>query len=1065
MVRFDSLNLPGRISQFFTANRPLSILILIAILTFGLLAFGITPKQYNPEITRPAYLIELEYEGSRPTASIDRVVYELVETIETVPGVEEVNTRVHDGGLIQSTVIFAVGYNSTVAKLDLRSEIEQHHVLTRDVVTEPDIQEVDPENIPVLQIVFNSPTLTTAEVRERVAILARDLGQVEDVSSVHLHGGYPSQLVVALQPERMRAASVGVGQVKARLQNVQERSVYEGVTTDTRRVSFALESAVEKPADFEQIYVTPNVQLGEIARVYQGDAGDRSYVVHDNGVHSGEVITLAVAKVDGSSAPVVTDAVLSRIAHATQREGLSELSYTVVANDGKTATDEIVGLTQNLVTSIAIVAAVLLLFLSVRAALVVMIAIPTTVLIVFGLGWLFDETINRITLFALILSLGLLVDSAIVVVENIYAKLTSSPADSLSERVSRIAEAVHEVGVGLILSVVTSVIVFLPMGYITGMMGPYMGPIAFFVPAALVVSLVVAVVVTPFIAARMLQPERTIWWIQRVFRKGIRVLTEYYQYILRTVLNSRATQRTVLIGALLVFLGTMLLPLTGLVHFQMLPKADRDQLYVYIDAPIDANTQYTRTLATRVTNLITKDPAVKNVQSYIGTPPIVDFNGLFKGAANRDGNHQASVRVNLTAAVQRTRSSVTITQDLRQRIRTSLPLVADQVRFIEEPPGPPVQATFVAKVFHNEPEVRERVTDTLHSTLGSVAGVVDRHIDRDAPVARTTHTFDHTRAGAAGVSERAVSDALALLSGPIYIGEYRNADTVTRSPIMLTLPQELRDAPSNLQLVPVMDATGNPVSLASVLRTTTEVRPSVQTLQGARPVTYLTAEVTNRPIVYVMVDLMARLVRGEVDTLQVTEWGLFTMSLRETTTGESFTIEWGGEWEMTLENFRDLGIAMGVALGLVYLVLVAQYRNFSVPAYILVTVPLALVGILWGFFVLDTTAGIYLTATALIGFIALIGLVVNNAIIFLEYVRRETAQGADFTEALVRAGTARLRPILLTSLTTILGSLTIATDPVWSGLAWAIVFGLSLSTVLTLVIYPTLLVYFTSRDT
>jgi multidrug efflux pump subunit AcrB len=263
----------------------------------------------------------------------------------------------------------------------------------------------------------------------------------------------------------------------------------------------------------------------------------------------------------------------------------------------------------------------------------------------------------------------------------------------------------------------------------------------------------------------------------------------------------------------------------------------------------------------------------------------------------------------------------------------------------------------------------------------------------------------------------------------------------------------------------VSSRTGELVSVASVLSVDTTPRPSTAWLEDASAVTYVTAEVEERSIVYVMIDVLRTLITGQATDLTVTDWGLFTMTLVDQLSGEVVEIGWGGEWEMTLENFRDLGVAMGVALLLVYAVLVAQYNRFSTPAYILVTVPLGLVGILLGFFILDSLFGIYLTATALIGFIALIGIVVNNAIIFLEYVEQMRVAGHTFEESLVKAGAARLRPILLTSLTTVLASLTIAGDPVWSGLAWAIVFGLSLSTILTLVVYPTLLMYFTNKNT
>jgi multidrug efflux pump subunit AcrB len=736
----------------------------------------------------------------------------------------------------------------------------------------------------------------------------------------------------------------------------------------------------------------------------------------------------------------------------------------VVADDGSKATTEVYGLTTNLLTSIAIVAVVLMLFLSTQAALIVLISIPTTLLIVLSLGWLFDETINRITLFALILSLGLLVDSAIVVVENIYAHVKRWHQNgAVGSKTRVVTQAVNEIGVGLLLSAVTSIIVFLPMGYITGMMGPYMGPIAFFVPAALLVSFLVAIVITPFLASYVITGENKRLRISVWFTALLERITVRYTELLRRILSSRRKQRWLLRGALATFLLTLLLPIMGLVHFQMLPKADHDQIYVYIDAPTANNIEQTRQLTMEVVALLRTNPYITNTQSFIAEPPVIDFNGMFKGASGRDENHQATIRVNFVPSTERKYSSTELTTMIRERIQHELPTKASFVRFMEEPPGPPVQATMVARVTAVNQSVRDSIATRLYTALPTVSGIEDIFIERDDPVSRTVYTLDKTAAANFGVKASTVANTLALLSDPLPVGEYRSGNPEL-TPMVITLPSTARDTPSDTASLMVSGADGTSVSLGSVLTATTTVRPSAVHFEGVTPITTVTAEATNRPIVYVMIDVMRMLARGEVEGLSMESWSLFAMTVRDEITDTVAVIEWGGEWEMTLENFRDLGIAMGVALLLVYGVLVAQYKRFAIPAYILVTVPLGLVGILWGFLFLELTTGTFLTATALIGFIALIGLVVNNAIIYLEYVSGELEAGRSFSEALINAGQARLRPIVLTSLTTVLGSLTIATDPVWSGLAWAIIFGLSFSTILTLIIYPTLLMYYTEHQ-
>lgn len=1055
------LNIIGSLSHFFAERKPLSLLIFISVILFGLLAFILTPKQYNPEIVRPAFVVSLQYQGATAAEAERRVVYELMEKVTTVPGVDEVTAQVTDGAQVNMTVIFDVGYDKEKAKVDLTSQLTEHQYLARGFIGAPSILEINPETIPVMQVVFSSPDQPIAVVKESVTALAQSLNTVQGVSDVSVVGGYDTQLVVELDPARLAAAGVTVGQVSGVLQSSQTRYVLNSLMTDTCTLPVVVDGRTTSAAAIGDLLIGDGIRVRDVAAVYEGTAADRAYTLYSApGVPATEVVVLSVAKVEGTSAPVVTGAVRDALADRVSTPAFQDLSYTIVADDGVMAQHEINGLTINLITSILIVAVVLLLFLSARSAAVVLVAIPTTLLIVFGLGLLFDQTINRITLFALILSLGLLVDSATVVVENIYTHLKEharEPRGLKRERI--IAGAVDEVGVGLLLSTVTSVVVFLPMLYITGMMGPYMGPIAFFVPVALIVSLVVAITITPFVATHLIDAHERPTRLGAAASRVMDRLTELYRRTLSYVLVRRAVQRTILLSALGLFLVILILPLSGLVHFQMLPKADRDQFYVYLDLPVGTAVERTAAVADSMQTVIEADPAVTSIQSFVAIAPVVDFNGMFKGAGMRTAPQQATLRVNLTPTSERTESSTDIAMAVRAHIAHTLPAVAPYVRIMEEPPGPPVRATLVAKVHSANTVTQAAFAAALYQQYEATEGVVDRYTSAEAPIGRTVYQIDHTALAHYNVRLDSVLEVVSVIAGPIEVVEYQAGSSVEYTPIVLSVPPEWRDTPADITQLTVQSQTGEPVSLAALVTESYELRPQTEYFEDGTTVSYVTGEVAGRSIVYVVIDLIWSITHGALADYTVTDWNLFDIDL-VSTDGVPVSLTWGGEWEMTLENFRDLGLAMLVALALVYGVLVAQYNNFATPAYILVTVPLGLIGILWGFFVLDTVFGILLTATALIGFIALIGIVVNNAIIFLEYVEQARAHGMAYVDALVAAGGARLRPIILTSLTTILGSLTIASDPVWSGLAWAIVFGLSLSTILTLVMYPIMLVYF-----
>ena len=490
------LNLIGHTSALFARRTPLSLLIFVAAILAGMVAFLITPKQYNPEITRPAFAVTFDYPGATTAQAIDSVVYEFFEKVEAVDGVDEVTVTVHDGAHVQATVIFTVGFDETAAELQLRSQLRQHAHLARGTLSPPTVQEINPETIPVLQIVLRDPAQPIDDVRAETVRLSREIAQVPGVSETDVVGGYAPALVVAYDPAALAAADSSVAALAETLRDGQTRQVTRAPGSGVRELKLVFDGAAPDPAAIGGLALAESVQVRDVATVYRGAPPERTYV--RSGTASGtpaEAVMLAVSKREGASAPAVTGAVRKQIDAALAGDSFGSLTATVVRDTGATASAAVGGLARSLLTSVAIVSLVLALFLSRRSALLVLVTIPLTLLIVLVLGYLAGETINRITLFALILSLGLLVDAGIVVVENMDARLRERPGAARTGRAdpSRIAAAVNEVGIGLLLSTVTSVIVFLPMYFISGMMGPYMGPIAFFVPAALIVAFVVAV--------------------------------------------------------------------------------------------------------------------------------------------------------------------------------------------------------------------------------------------------------------------------------------------------------------------------------------------------------------------------------------------------------------------------------------------------------------------------------------------------------------------------------------------------------------------------------------------
>jgi multidrug efflux pump subunit AcrB len=845
------------------------------------------------------------------------------------------------------------------------------------------------------------------------------------------------------------------------------------------------------------------VELADVATVEDDFSEQVSYT--QIALHDGEAATLtdavflSFAKKKGSNAVTVADTALKELA-AVMEEKYPDVRYQVFRNDGQVASEAIAGLGSNLIQSIVIVSLVLLVFLGMRSAVLVATSIPLTLGMVFFVGLLLGESINRITLFALILSLGLLVDSATVVVENIQRHIALE-----KNMLTAITKAVNEVGIGLLLSTVTSVIVFLPTSQISGMMGEYMGPLSIFVPLALIVALLVAYILIPFLTALVIE------WEQRRKKKNKSKRGTKYKVVLPAFVQrfweSRKERRKACLARLQkitavvdvdaffnqliawygeqlsllfaqkkrrqMFLRTvfgalaivMTFPLFQLVHFRMLPTADKNQFYVYIDAPAGYDLDSTYAVSKDIQQEIINHPQVTSIQSFIGEPPVVDFNGLFKGAHLRSGFSYATLRVNLVHTDDRSVSSEVIVQEIRAsllRVGSVEQYLAEGGSFVllEDPPGPPVMATFMAKIEAEDAQLREEVTSTLFKDIVRLPGVVDVATTVEEPYFRTIYKINHEKAQSVGVYAGQVAQTLNIALSSAQVNEFRVKDHFEQVFIEVRFPSLARDEKTDLEQVYIKSVTGEMVPLLSVV-TPVESR-SIPTIirDNQQPNEYITAELANRSVVYAVIDTISMILQQRTalgENWKVVSGDLFKLTLEQQDSGKQVTLRWGGEWEMTIENFRDLGIAMLVAFILVYAVLVAQFQSFSAPAQIMSTVPLAFVGIMPGFAVLDALNGTFLTATSLIGFIALMGIVVNNAILFLEYFMLLKEEGVAHGEALLQAGKTRLRPILLTSLTTVLGSLTIAGDPVWSGLAWSIVFGLSLSAVLTLGVFPVLM--------
>lgn len=1051
-----NLNFAGRITQFFLSNTPLTVLVLLTTILAGVGTYLLTPKQYNPTITLPAFSVELEYPGATAEEVEKFVTREMEEKIADIVGVDKIYSRSIDGGKALINVQFHIGEDLESSKVKMTQKIQENLDRLAFAMKRPIIKNLDPESVPILTLGFSSSALTQNEIRPLVKEILEELRKVPDVANLNLHGGERQVLQIHLDPDRLQAYQISPLQIADVLKSSNIRTLAGSLKDGQTVHQIEVGGRLIEEEEIQNLPLSENINLGDVADVFKGYREKTSFVEVSSAEKDTpqDVVFLSLAKRKGSNAILVVEKVQESLEKVLEQDRYQNLDLKIYKNEGDVAQKAIQNLLQSLVLSVGIVSLVLILFLGFRSAMIVAVAIPLTIGLVFVMGYLFGESINRITLFALILSLGLLVDNATVIVENIFRHTQKK-----KPKKQAIIEAVNEVGLGLFISTLTSVVVFLPTSQISGMMGEYMGPLSFFVPMALVLSLVIAYILTPFLADLFLPDVPKPVSEKKSF---FDTLSEKYEKSLTSLLETPWKKKFFLGLVFVAFISVFTFPLFQLVHFRMLPTADKEQFFVSLDAPEGTDIEKTREITQKIIPLFLSHQDVDFVQNFVGEPPVIDFNGFFKGAYMRTSPHLATLRVGLTPPEKRKTPSSEIVYELREKTYQMIAqkddpvMIKTVVKFLEDPPGPPVRSTLEIKIQGPDREKLETVARDLNKKVIQTKGVYDTDTSIEAPSEKTVLEVDHEKALRSNVSAQEINQTLQMVLSALPVGQYHHPQVREISHIEMQFRPSSQKNIQDLSRIHIKNKNQEMISLSSLVKEK-QVRPHPTLyLDEREPTVYVSAEMGDRSVVYAVIDLLPQILNYDFPQGgKLTSWDLFGFTF-ETPEKETYHVQWGGEFEMTLENFRDLGLAMIVAFLLIYMILVAQFQSFKIPLLIMTTMPLGFIGIMPGFALLDAGWGTFLTATSLIGFIALMGIVVNNAIIYLEYFQVLLQQGLSQHQALIKAGKTRLRPILLTSLTTILGNLTIASDPVWSGLAWAIVFGLSLSAFLTLGVFPLL---------
>ena len=1048
----------GLIDTFLRGN--LSLLLILISVAVGAAALMITPREEEPQIVVPVADVLVSYPGGSAEEVEKLVSARLERLLYQIDGVEYVYSMSRPGAAVV-TVRFYVGQNREESLIKLYNKVFQNQDRTTPGIAGWIIKPVEIDDVPVVTATLYSGRHDTHDLYRVAEEVVDKLQHHPDSATVSIVGGERRVVHVYLDPERLAGHGLSAADLAGalRVSNAQlvSGSVEQGNAVVAVEAGPLLRDAREVMNLVVGLHDNRPVYLRDVARVEDGPAEPTSYTRIGFGPASAEkpgigssksetaaslpAVTIAVAKKKGTNAVRISREIQQRLEALKGSVIPDDVQVRITRDYGATANDKVNSLVKNLGEAIITVIALVALAMNWRVGLIVALAVPITYSITLMVNYLAGYTINRVTLFALILALGLLVDDPIVAVENIHRHLGLKKLPKLDA----IASAMNEIISPVVLATFSVMVAFLPMFFITGMMGPYMRPMALNVPLAMVSSLFVSLTITPWVSSKLLKAGVG----HDEAASDVRATRTYrlYAATMRPLIASPARAKAMLAGVGLLFAVSVALAL-GVVPLKMLPFDNKNEFQIVVDMPETTTLETTDAVVRDVEDYLRTQPEVTDFESYVGLASPMDFNGMVRHYYLRRGPHVADVRVNLLHRDERELGSHELALTIRKDIEAIGRRHGASLKIVELPPGPPVLSTVTAEIY-GQPGHRyddlAAAARTVEARMKQEDAVVDVDTSLETPPRKLAFRVDREKAALHGVSVEDVTRLLALAVEGEPAGTLHAAGEQNELGILLRLPREDRSSASALSALTVKGRTGDLVQLGEIGRFEESVVDQTIHHKNQERVVYVTGEMAGRGPAYAVLAMGRHFKAHPLP--------------------EGIRIDWRGEgeWKITVDVFRDLGIAFAAALLAIYMLLVYETRSYALPGVIMLSIPLTMIGIMPGFSLLNLVAGgtvggfqnpIFFTATAMIGMIALAGIVVRNGIILIDFIRVSVGQGLPLDEAILQSGAVRFRPIFLTAGTTLLGAWPITLDPIFSGLAWSLIFGLFVSTAFTLVVIP-----------
>lgn len=1066
------IGLAGKLARAFIDSK-LTPLVIAASILLGLGAVIMLPREEEPQIIVPMIDVFVEMPGASAKEVEERVTKPMEKLLWEVPGVEYLYSTSMPG---QAMVIvrFLVGQNEEDAIVRLNQKMLANFNLIPPGASLPLVKPRSIDDVPILALTLSSERYDHFTLRRIAAQLHDQIKEINDISEVTIIGGQRRQLRVTLDDARMAAFNVAPATIVPMLQQANQQMQSGAFSSGNREMLVETGGFLKNAEEVGNVVVSAfnqrPVYLRDVAQITDGpeepadhvmmgwgDAGTRG---HGDAVKEKSAIpnppsaipavTLSIAKRKGTNAIAIADRVLDKVEHLKGTLIPSDVTVSTTRNYGETASEKSNELLLHMLIAIGSVALLIWLALGWRESGIVAIAIPVTLALTLAVFYFYGYTLNRITLFALIFSIGILVDDAIVVVENM-ARHYRLPENKGRALIDIAIESVDEVGNPTILATFAVVAAILPMAFVGGLMGPYMKPIPIGATAAMIFSLLVAFIVTPWASLRLLKREGGHAEHQEEGR-----MTKLYRVVMGKLIRVPKWRYGFLLAVVVLLLASMALVGLKLVRVKMLPFDNKSEFQVIVDMPEGTPLEQTAAVTREIGDYIRTVPEVTDYQMYVGTASPYNFNGLVRHYFMRRGANVADIQVNLVGKEDRDAQS----HDIAKRVRPPIQAIAKKynarIKVAEVPPGPPVLQTLVAEIYGPDYARQLQIAKQIQGIFDKTDGVVD--VDSYVEDDQTKFQFvvDKQKAALNGVSEEQVANTLRIAVAGLNVGLVHQPREKEDVPITLRLPRAERSSLDDLKQIKVQGRSGNLVPLGELVRISQLTADKNIYHKNLMPVTYVTADIAGsvESPVYAVLGL-----NDAIEKMKLPEgYALERYVASQPFLTDKYAMKWDGEWHITYEVFRDLGLAFAAVLVLIYILVVGWFQSFKTPFTIMAAIPFSLVGILPA----HGMMGAFFTATSMIGFIAGAGIVVRNSIILVDFVELRIKEGMPLAEAVIDAGAVRFRPMMLTAAAVVVGAVVILFDPIFQGLAISLMAGEIASLLLSRMTVP-ILYYLSER--